>query len=73
MPKISTSRVSLTPEKTGKLISACQTLLAKESPSIRDVAQTIGLLVASLPGVQYGPIYYPNSEINKIEAPHTYS
>ena len=32
---------------------------------MREMAQVIGLLVSSLPAVQYGPLFYRNLEIDK--------
>ena len=57
--------VSLTPEKALKVCMACKRLLAKSDCSILDVSQTIGLLVASLPAVQYGHLHYRHLEIDK--------
>ena len=39
--------------------------MKKSIISIREVAQVIGLLVSSLPAVQYGPLYYRSLEIDK--------
>ena len=54
-------KVFLTAEKTEKIILACQQLLKKSIISIREVAQVIGLLVCSLPAVQYGPLFLQES------------
>ena len=43
-------------------------LLSRSYVSIREVAQVIGLLVSSLPAVQYGPLFYRNLEIDKNDA-----
>jgi len=61
-------KVFLTAEKREKIILACQQLLKKSIISIREVAQVIGLLVSSLPAVQYGPLYYRSLEIDKNTA-----
>ena len=61
-------KVFLTTEKAEKVILACQQLLNKNAASIREVAQVIGLLVSSLPAVQYGPLYYRSLEIDKNTA-----
>ena len=63
-------RVYLTPDKTDRVVSACQLLLSRSYVSIREVAQVIGLFVSSLPAVQYGPLFYRNIEIDKNEALH---
>jgi hypothetical protein len=48
--------------------SFCNSLLNKHKPTIREVAQVIGLLVSSLPAVQFGPLHYRNLEGDKISA-----
>ena len=63
-------RVYLTPDKTDRVVSACQMLLNRSYVSIREVAQVIGLTVSSLPAVQYGALFYRNIEIDKNEAFH---
>jgi len=47
-----------------RVVSACQKLLNKSYVSIREVAQTIGVLVFRLPAVQYGQPFYRNIEID---------
>lgn len=60
--------VSITPEKANKILIKSQKILEKASPSIRDVSELIGLMVASFPGVMYGPLYYRQLEIEKTIA-----
>ncbi|XP_077980249.1 uncharacterized protein LOC144435531 [Glandiceps talaboti] len=60
--------ISLTLEKAQKLINSCQKLLETAGPTIRDVAHVVGLMVASFPGNQFGPLYYRNLEMAKIKA-----
>ena len=43
-------------------------LLDNQSPTIRIVAEVISLMVASFPGVMYGPLYYRQLEIEKVAA-----
>lgn len=50
--------VKLTVEKAVRLVDACQMLIQTKTPSIRRVAQVIGYIVASFPGVMFGPLYY---------------
>lgn len=57
-----------TRKKTDRVVSACQTLSNESYVSIREVAQTIGLLVSSLPAVHYRPLFHRNIEIDKNEA-----
>jgi hypothetical protein len=52
--------VKLTPEKALALKSDCD-LFLKKCPgniAIREVAQIIGKIVSSFPGVLHGPLYY---------------
>ena len=58
-------RVYLKPDKSDRVVLACQMLLSRSYVSIREVAQVIGLLVSSLPAVQYGPLFYRNLQIDK--------
>ena len=60
-----TMTISLTPEKALKICTACKKLSAKSECSILEVPQVIGLLVASLPAVQYGKLHYRRLEIDK--------
>ena len=62
--------VRLTSEKALALRLDCQNFL-KKSPSnivIRELAQIIGKLVSSFPGVLYGPLYYRHLERDKTAA-----
>ena len=60
--------VRLTKEKKESLKANCQQLLQGEQFPIRQVARTIGKIVASFPGVLHGPLYYRNLETDKIAA-----
>ena len=57
--------ISLTPEKATKVCTACKKLSAKTECSILELSQIIGLLVSSLPAVQYGLLHYRHLEIDK--------
>jgi len=61
-------KVFLTAEKREKIILACQKPLKKSVISIREVTHVIGLLVCSLPVVQYGALYYRSLEIDRNTA-----
>ena len=61
-------QVSLTPERALKLKEACENLLATASPCIRNVAQVLGLMSSSFPGVMYGPLHHKFLEMNKTQA-----
>ena len=58
--------IRLPPTKAERVRLACQSLLHKSYMSIREVAQVIGLIVSSFPGVQFGELYYRNLEKDKI-------
>ena len=60
-----TMQVKLTPKKIERLINACQRALAPQTLSIRDLASLIGSLVATFPGVQFGPLHYRTLEHDK--------
>ena len=45
--------ISLTMEKARKVKDACAILLNKSSPTMREVAQVLGFLTSSMPGVMY--------------------
>ena len=60
--------VRLTKEKKESLKASCQQLLQGEQFPIRQVARTIGKIVASFPRVLHGPLYYRNLEPDKIAA-----
>ena len=50
-------RISLTPEKACRVKNACKQLVDTVLPSIRQVAQVLGLLTSSFPGVMCGPLH----------------
>ncbi len=60
--------VSLTPERAQKLIEACQKLLQNACPTIREVAQVLGMMTSSFPGVMFGPLHYRSLDMDKINA-----
>ena len=60
--------ISLTPEKTEKILHMVRHILDAEYITIRAVASCIGLLFSSFPAVQFGPLYYRNLEIYKNRA-----
>ena len=63
-----TLTVALTPEKATKLVTKATTVFAKQSPSVREVAELVGLMVASFPGVMHGPLFYRQLELDKVMA-----
>ena len=60
--------VSLTPERAQKLVEACCKLLNNPRPTIREVAQVLGLMTSSFPGVMFGPLHYRSLEMDKTTA-----
>ncbi len=60
-----TMTVKLTDEKAHKLENKCRHLLYKTKCSIRELAEIIGLLVATSPGVEHAPVYYRRIDIEK--------
>ena len=51
--------------KASYVKTTCENLLSKDKFTIREFAHVIGLIVSSLPGVQFGELHYRNLEINK--------
>ena len=63
-----TMTVHMTPSKSANLIEACQSIIKKKSPTIREVASIVGTMVSSFPGVKYGPLFYRSLENDKTDA-----
>ena len=61
-----TMTVTLPVEKQERIITLGKKLLDKSKVKIRDLAQFIGVLVASLPAVKYGALFYRFLEKDKI-------
>lgn len=60
--------IRLPPSKAAHVKSACENLLSKTKVTIRELAHVIGLLVSSLPGVQFGRLHYRQLEKDKSRA-----
>ena len=60
--------VRLTSDKANKIKKSCQNLLKPNIHTIQEVAETVGLLVSSSAGVQHGPLFYRQLEIDKAVA-----
>ena len=60
--------IRLSASKSIKVQKACKDLVKSKYVTVRDVAHVIGLLVSSLPAVQFGALYYRRLELNKITA-----
>lgn len=50
--------VTLIEEKIHKIVAVCDTLLKTQTPTIRQVAAVIGILVFNFPGALYSPLNY---------------
>ena len=51
-------KLQLPAGKLMKIVLACKALLAKDQPSVGDVAKVTGLLVSALPAVNYLEMHY---------------
>ncbi|XP_077991021.1 uncharacterized protein LOC144445357 [Glandiceps talaboti] len=60
--------VTLTQGKIEKMITECNMLTRKDSESIRMFAKIIGLMISSILGVEFGPLYCRSLEMAKIKA-----
>ena len=60
--------VTPTGEKVQRILSVCATLLKTQMPSIKQVAEIIGILVSNFSGAQYGPLHYRHLEWDKYLA-----
>ena len=50
--------VKPTAEKVEKIKGACEQLLSQEVVTIKELSQTIGIMVSNFPAVQYGQLFY---------------
>lgn len=63
--------VTLPERRIEKILHSCTLLLGKKREKIREVARVIGLLVAAIPAVEMGKLFYRNLEMAKIAALQT--
>ena len=59
--------VTLTEEKRNNLLKLLQEFVKKNVVPVRKLAQIIGKLIATFPGVMYGPLHFRQLEYNKIQ------
>ena len=59
--------IRLIPEKATKAKDMCLQLFSSTFPSLQELAEVIGLIVSSFPGVMYGPLHYRALESAKSE------
>ncbi|XP_068734410.1 uncharacterized protein [Montipora capricornis] len=62
-----TMTVKLIHSSVEKAVKACEKLLNDSHPTILNLAEVIGLMVSSFPGVEYGPLYYRSLDMEKTE------
>ena len=60
--------VTLTKRKVDNLICKCKQILSESAPTIRSVAELIGLMVSSVTGVEFGRLHYRFLESDKVQA-----
>jgi hypothetical protein len=60
--------VTLTLEKAQKIKDGVQKLMNKDTVSIQALAKVVGCLVASIPGVQFGKLFYRSLDNHKTKA-----
>ena len=63
-----TMTVYLTQQKQLKLKNVCLHIIKIQRPTIRLVAQLLGLMTSSFPGVMYGALYYRRLDMEKTDA-----
>ena len=59
-----------TPDKITKSIQCCSALLDNNNPTIQDLAEVIGVIVANFPGIEFGPLHYRNLDRDKVRTTH---
>ena len=60
--------ITLTEEKKQSIYRLCQNILSNYQVTIRDLAQTIGVIVSSFRAVPYGQMYYRELEKWKVQS-----
>ena len=60
-----TMTMSLTKKRCDKIYQFCSTLLSKEDHSIREVSAALGCIIAALPAVKFGALFYRDLEACK--------
>ena len=58
--------VRLTGEKALGIKKQCEKLLSKRMPTIQQVSEVVGKLVAALPGILHGDLHYRLIDIDKM-------
>jgi hypothetical protein len=60
--------ITVTNQRMTGIITHLKSFILKERVKIRELASVIGKLVATFPGVTYGPLYYRSLEADKQQA-----
>ena len=60
--------ISLPDEKVAKILTSCNELLTATRITIRQLAQTIGLLVSSFMAIKQGQLHYRSLEVHKTRS-----
>ena len=60
--------ITLTEKRKQKILHLCKRLLTVEFHTVRFTASAIGVFIAALPGVTYGPLFYRSMETDKNQA-----
>ena len=60
--------VTLPVDKVNRIVQACVDLQKRNHANIREVARVLGLLVSTFSAVEFAPLYYRNTEREKINA-----
>ena len=63
-----TMTVRLTPDKAHSIKECCDMILNENVVTIKQIAQLVGMFVASEPGVEYARLYYKTLEVEKDSA-----
>ena len=67
-----TMTVRLTPDKAHSIKECCDMILNENVVTIKQIAQLVGMFVASEPGVEYARLYYKTLEVEKDSALKTH-
>ena len=59
--------VTLTAERKDKIFQTASGLCKKDSSTVRELAQFIGMVVAGVQGVKFGPLWYRAMEKDKTD------
>ena len=58
--------ITLPVDKVNRIVQACVDLQKRNHANITEVARVLGLLVSTFSAVEFAPLYYRNTEREKI-------